>query len=59
MLFILKLLFVLQIPTDIPNPDNNKPLDFSDPFEIIVFIVLPILVILLYIFWKRHKRKDK
>ncbi|GAL61784.1 hypothetical protein JCM19300_1607 [Algibacter lectus] len=41
-----------------PNPDDNQPLDLSDPFELIVFIVLPVLAVFFYILW-RKKRKDK
>lgn len=49
---------ILQLPMGTPNPDDNQPLDLSDPFELIVFIVLPILAVFFYILW-RKKRKDK
>ncbi|UOB19167.1 hypothetical protein [Abyssalbus ytuae] len=45
-----------QIPTEVPHPDNNKPVDFSSPFDIIVFIILPIMVIVFFILWKRKKK---
>ncbi|GAL77766.1 hypothetical protein JCM19274_5479 [Algibacter lectus] len=50
--------FILQLPMGTPNPDDNQPLDLSDPFELIVFIVLPVLAVFFYILW-RKKRKDK
>ncbi len=50
---------LLQLPIGTPNPDDNSPLDLTDPFEIIVFIVLPILMIVFYILWRRMKKKDK
>ncbi len=49
---------ILQLPMGTPNPDDNQPLDLSDPFELIVFIVLPVLAVFFYILW-RKKRKDK
>ncbi|WP_405604892.1 adenylosuccinate synthetase [Polaribacter sp. Asnod1-A03] len=49
----------LQLPMGTPNPDDNKPLDTSDPFEVIVFMVLPVVVIILYFLWKKQKNKKK
>ncbi len=49
----------IQLPIGTPNPDDNKPVDLSDPFEVIVFIVLPVLVVIFYILWKRQKNKKK
>ena len=47
-----------QIPREVPHPDNNTPLDFSNPFELIVYIIIPIALIVLY-FFLRKKRKAK
>lgn len=52
-------IFTFQLPIGTPNPDDNTPLDFSDPFEVIVFIVLPILAIIFYVLWKRQKNNKK
>lgn len=52
-------LLVFQLPIGTPNPDDNQPLNVSDPFEVIVFIILPILMVLFYMFWRRQKNKDK
>lgn len=49
----------LQLPIGTPNPDDNKPLDLSDPFEFIVVIVIPIVVFILYLLWKRKKNNKK
>ncbi|MDN3667235.1 adenylosuccinate synthetase [Algibacter miyuki] len=49
---------ILQLPMGTPNPDDNQPLDLSDPFELIVFIIIPVLAVFLYILW-RKKRKNK
>ena len=51
-------ILILQLPMGTPNPDDNQPLDLSDPFELIVFIILPALAVFFYILW-RKKRKDK
>ncbi|MFB9053628.1 adenylosuccinate synthetase [Formosa undariae] len=46
-----------QLPLGTPNPDDNQPVDFSDPFNIVVFIVLPIIAILLYVYWRKQQHK--
>ncbi len=48
----------MQIPTDIPKPQNNTPIDPSSPLEVIIFIALPILLIVVY-FVNRKRVKDK
>lgn len=62
-LYILFALFSLkslgQIPTEVPHPDNNTPVDFSNPADIIIYVILPVIVIILYFVWrKKAKRKD-
>ena len=51
--------FILQLPMGTPNPDDNQPLDFSDPFEVIVFIIIPVLAVVLYMFWKKKRNNGK
>lgn len=51
-------LLLIQLPIGTPNPDDNKPIDLSSTFDIIVYIILPILIIIFYILW-RKKKKDK
>jgi len=48
-----------QIPTDVPNPQNNTPVDFSKPANIIILIVLPVVIVIFTIIWYNKKRKDK
>lgn len=50
---------LLQLPIGTRNPDDNKPIDLTSPFDVIVYIILPLVVIVLYIIWKRKKKKDK
>lgn len=45
-----------QIPYHSPNPSNNPPLDFSNPIDIILYIVLPILVLIFAIIAWRYKK---
>lgn len=47
-----------QIPTEVPKPQDNKPVDFTDPVEIVVFILLPLIMIVLFIIWSKKKRRD-
>ncbi len=50
---------ISQIPTEVPHPDNNSPVDFSNPADIIIYIVLPVIVIILYFVWRKNaRRKD-
>lgn len=51
---------IVQLPPGTQNPDDNFPVDFKDPFEVIVFVILPILLSVGYILWKRtrNNRKD-
>ncbi|WP_035483292.1 hypothetical protein [Gaetbulibacter saemankumensis] len=48
----------LQLPPGTRNPDDNTPLDLTDPFNIIMFIVLPIAAVVLYFVWRKQKKKD-
>ncbi|MGB3342316.1 MAG: hypothetical protein WBA61_00255 [Aequorivita sp.] len=47
-----------QIPTEVPKPQDNKAVDFSNPTDIIIFIVLPLVVVVLFIVWRGKKRKE-
>ncbi|TXE05679.1 adenylosuccinate synthetase [Gelidibacter salicanalis] len=58
MLIILYSLLI-QLPQGTRNPDDNSPMDFSNPFDLIVYIILPILLIIFYILWRRSKRRPK
>ncbi|MFD2825305.1 adenylosuccinate synthetase [Leeuwenhoekiella polynyae] len=51
--------FLYQLPQGTQNPDDNLPVDFKDPFEVIVFVILPILLIVGYIIWRRKRNKPK
>ncbi|RXG11535.1 hypothetical protein DSM03_11229 [Leeuwenhoekiella aestuarii] len=55
-----KLFFALyQLPQGTQNPDDNLPVDFNDPFDVIVFVILPIILIVGYILWKRKRNNRK
>lgn len=49
----------LQIPREVPHPDNNTPLDLSNPFEVIVYIVIPLLLIVMYFFLRKKITRNK
>lgn len=46
----------MQIPRQVPHPSNNSPIDITNPWEIIIFIVIPIILLVIY-FWSRKKGK--
>lgn len=52
-------LMYAQKPTHSPNPQDNTPIDFNNLFDVIVFIVLPILMIIFYILWRKQVKKDR
>lgn len=47
----------MQIPTNIPKPQNNTPIDPSSPIELFIFILLPILLIVVYFIVRSKKNK--
>jgi membrane protein DedA with SNARE-associated domain len=51
-------ILLLQLPIGSRDPDDT-PIDFTSPFDVIVFIVLPVLMIIFYILWRRRKKSDK
>ncbi len=48
-----------QQPTHVPSPQNNSPIDLNNWFDIIVFIIIPIVLIVIYFLWRSQVRKDK
>lgn len=59
MLNNLYLLLLLQMPIGTRNPDDNNPIDLTSTFDVIVYIILPILLIIFYILWRKKKRDKK
>lgn len=47
-----------QKPTEVPKP-SEKPIDLSNPADIIIYIVLPICAIIFFLIYLRKKNKDK
>ena len=52
-------LFVLQKSIYTPNPGDSGSVDLTKPFDLIVFVILPIVVVILYFIWKRTKKRDE
>ncbi|HLV38869.1 adenylosuccinate synthetase [Xanthomarina sp.] len=50
---------VLQKSSFTPNPGDTGTVDLSRPFDLIVFVITPIVLVILYFIWKRMKKKDK
>jgi heme/copper-type cytochrome/quinol oxidase subunit 2 len=48
-----------QKPTHSPNPQDNTPIDFTNLFDVIVFIVLPILMFIFYFLWRKQVNKNR
>lgn len=56
---ILYSLLWVQLPQDVPGPENNTPIDLSSWVDITIYIILPIIVVILYILYRRMKKKNK
>lgn len=52
-------MILLQIPTDVPNPANNTPVNLQSIFEVILYIVAPIVLIIIYFYLRRRARNSK
>ncbi|MCM4153738.1 adenylosuccinate synthetase [Arenibacter sp. N53] len=52
-------LLLLQLPIGTRNPDDNDPIDLTNTFDVIVYIILPVLMVIFYFLWRKKKKKDK
>lgn len=48
-----------QQPTHVPGPQTNTPIDLTSWFDIIVFIVLPLIMVFFYFQWRHQVKKEK
>lgn len=46
----------LQIPTEVPHPDTNTPVNLSSTLEVVLYIVAPIVLIILYFYLRKKSR---
>lgn len=47
----------LQIPTDVPNPSQNTPIDLTSIFDILLFIVAPLVLLIVYFFLRKKSKR--
>ena len=57
-LSILPAMIFGQRPSSVPY-DTEPVRFFESPANIIIYIVLPLLIVLIYILWRRKVRKEK
>ncbi|GAB3326928.1 hypothetical protein GCM10027429_00120 [Marivirga atlantica] len=48
---------LVQIPQGVPNPADSEPLLINSTFDIILYIVLPILILIGYFLWRKRQKK--
>ena len=53
------LIALVQIPREVPHPDNNTPLDLSDPADIIIYIAVPLIFLFLYLVMRKKRSKKE
>lgn len=53
------MIYFLQLPIGTPSLDNNTQIDLSNPFDLMMYVIIPFLIIVFYIIWKRNKGRDK
>lgn len=46
----------LQLPTEVPHPGTNSPIDFNSTFDVIVYIIAPIVLIVMYFYLRKKSR---
>lgn len=46
-----------QVPQGIPK--DNGPIDFSSTSNIVVYIVLPLVAVAIFIFWRKANKKKR
>ena len=59
LVFLFTTFLYAQKPTHSPNPQDNTPIDFNNLFDVIVFIVMPILMFIFYIIWRKQVKKNR
>jgi|GEM_PF-1238046 len=60
LIFLLfSVVMLAQQPTHVPSPQNNSPINLNSWFDILVFIILPIIMVVLYFMWRRQVKIDK
>ena len=52
-------LLFFQIPTNVPHPDTNTPIDFSKPEDVIIYIVIPLIIVGLYFAIRSQRKKPR
>ncbi|HLT07635.1 MAG TPA: hypothetical protein VK014_08920 [Cyclobacteriaceae bacterium] len=46
-----------QVPQGIPK--DNGPIDFSSTSNVIIYVVVPVVLIIAFIFWRLYNRKNE
>lgn len=46
-----------QIPTQVPKPDTNSPIDLTKTADILIYIVMPVLILLLVALRLKNTKK--
>ncbi|MBT8261539.1 MAG: adenylosuccinate synthetase [Bacteroidia bacterium] len=47
---------ILQIPSGVPHPDDNTPVDLTNPADLIIYLVIPVVIVILYLVFIKRKK---
>jgi hypothetical protein len=50
---------MMQIPHDVPGANNNSPIDLTTWPDLIIYVILPVIIIILYILYRRMKKSQQ
>lgn len=45
---------ILQIPHEIPHPNDGDLFNIQSPLDIVIYIVIPLLIVAYFFFWRRR-----
>jgi hypothetical protein len=46
-----------QIPEGVPKPQDNEPVSFKSPSDLIIYVILPAVLIIIYLIILYRRRK--
>lgn len=45
----------LQIPEEVPHPQDGGLFNLHSPWDVVLFLVIPLVIVGLYFFWRKSR----